>query len=154
MKVIKIPYDDTVECTVHDIQDRIDDSIAASGRVLDAIKDLIDIEWAEIVLTVISTKRTNLRDFVLIVDEVGKGKAAGGFDLQHHFQRLLRGPGQGAAGIGNEDHPVVSFILDRLGIAAKGQRTAVITADVQNGISVFFVNNGVKLRRHGGQINV
>ena len=74
MKVIKIPYDDTVECTVHDIQDRIDDSIAASGRVLDAIKDLIDIEWAEIVLTVISTKRTNLRDFVLIVDEVGKLK--------------------------------------------------------------------------------
>lgn len=74
MKVIKIPYDDAIECSVHEIPDRSDDSIQASGRVLDDIKDLIGIEWAEIVVLVMIKNKDPKRDYCLIVDEIGKLK--------------------------------------------------------------------------------
>ena len=74
MKVIRIPYNMNEECTVHDIPDRIDDSIEASGRVLDDIKELIGIEWAEIVVTWCKNYKDRTRDYCLIVDEIGKCK--------------------------------------------------------------------------------
>lgn len=73
MKVIKIPYDMKTPCTVHDIQDAQDLSIEEAGKVLDRIKELIEIEWAEIVLTIIKGKDPR-REYCLIVDEVGKLK--------------------------------------------------------------------------------
>ena len=73
MKVIKIPIELNESCTVHEIQDAQDLSIEESGKVLDQIKQLIGIEWAEIV--VIHTRPSDpRRDFCLIVDEVGKLK--------------------------------------------------------------------------------
>lgn len=74
MKVIKIPYDDTIDCSVHDIPDRSDDSVEASGRVLDDIKKLIGIDWAEVVSLVMIKNKDPLRDYCFIVDEVGKLK--------------------------------------------------------------------------------
>ena len=75
MKVIKIPYDLSNPCTIHDIPNRVDDSIEASGRVLDDIKKLIDIDMAEIVyLSTVVNKDDPHRDYCLIVDEVGKCK--------------------------------------------------------------------------------
>ena len=73
MKVIKIPLDIKEECTVHEIQDAKDLSIEESGKVLDQIKKLIGIEWAEIVV-IHTSPRNPRRDFCLIVDEVGKLK--------------------------------------------------------------------------------
>lgn len=74
MKVIKIPYDRAIPCTVHEILDRVDDTIEASGRVLDDIKELIGIEWAEIVALLSIKSKDPHRDFCLIVDEIGKCK--------------------------------------------------------------------------------
>ena len=73
MKVIKIPYDLNEPCTVHEIQDAKDLSIEEAGNVLDRIKELIQIEWAEVVLTIIKDEDPR-RDYCLIVDEVGKMK--------------------------------------------------------------------------------
>ena len=73
MKVIKIPYNSEIPCTVHEIQDAKDLSIEESGRVLDRIKELISIEWAEVVLTIAKGDDPR-REYVLIVDEVGKLK--------------------------------------------------------------------------------
>ena len=73
MKVIKIPYDKSIPCTVHEIEDARDLSIEESGKVLDRIKKLISIEWAEIVLTFIKGEDPR-REYCLIVDEVGKLK--------------------------------------------------------------------------------
>ena len=73
MKVIKIPYDKNIPCTVHEIQDAEDLSIEESGKVLDRIKELISIEWAEVVLTFIKSGDPR-REYCLIVDEVGKLK--------------------------------------------------------------------------------
>ena len=73
MKVIKIPYNVETECTVHEIPDAQDLSIQEAGRVLDRIKELIGIEWAEIVVTIIKGEDPR-RDYCLIVDEVGKLK--------------------------------------------------------------------------------
>lgn len=73
MKVIKIPHDKNMPCTVHEIQDAQDLSIEEAGKVLDRIKKLIGIEWAEIVLTNIKGEDPR-RDYCLIVDEVGKLK--------------------------------------------------------------------------------
>jgi len=67
MKVIKIPYDAKEPCTVHDVPD------AEDTRCLDKIKELIQIEWAEIVLTFIKGEDPR-REYVLIVDEIGKLK--------------------------------------------------------------------------------
>ena len=75
MKVIKIPYDISKPCTVDDIPDRTDDSIEDSGRVLDDIKKLIGIEWAEVVyLSTIKNQDDPHRDYCFIVYEVGKCK--------------------------------------------------------------------------------
>ena len=74
MHVIKIPYDVSKPCTVHDIADRTDDSVEASGRVLDDIKKLIGIEWAEIVYLSTIKSEDPHRDYCFIVDEVGKCK--------------------------------------------------------------------------------
>ena len=64
MKVIKIPIELNESCTVHDVN---------ASNCLDQIKQLIGIDWAEIV--VIHTRPTNpRRDYCLIVDEVGKLK--------------------------------------------------------------------------------
>lgn len=67
MKVIKIPYDTKKPCTVNEVTDTED------IRCLDKIKELIQIEWAEIVLTFIRGEDPH-RDYVLIVDEIGKLK--------------------------------------------------------------------------------
>ena len=73
MTVIKIPYSFNEPCTLHEVPDAADTSIEESGKVFSAIKDLIGIEWGEIVLTLI--KRVDpSRDYCLIVDEVGKLK--------------------------------------------------------------------------------
>ena len=73
MKVIKIPYDMKAPCTVHEIEDAKDLSIEESGKVLDRIKELISIEWAEIALTIIKGEDPR-REYCLILDEVGKLK--------------------------------------------------------------------------------
>ena len=73
MKVIKIPYDTTIPCTVHEIPDAQDLSIQEAGKVLERIKELISIGWAEIVLTIVKGDDPR-REYVLIVDEVGKLK--------------------------------------------------------------------------------
>lgn len=67
MKVIKIPYDTKRPCTVHNVEE------TECCRLLDKLKELIQIEWAEIVLTFIKGEDPH-RDYVLIVDEVGKLK--------------------------------------------------------------------------------
>ena len=74
MHVIKIPYDVSKPCIVHEIPDRTDDSVEASGRVLDDIKKLIGIEWAEIVYLSTIKSEDPHRDYCFIVDEVGKCK--------------------------------------------------------------------------------
>ena len=74
MHVIKIPYDISKPCSVEVIADRADDSDEASGRVLDDIKKLIGIEWAEIVYLSTIKSEDPRRDYCLIVDEVGKCK--------------------------------------------------------------------------------
>ena len=74
MTVIKIPYDVSKPCTVHEIADRTDDSVEASGSVLDDIKKLIGIEWAEIVALSTIKGDDPYRDYCFIVDEVGKCK--------------------------------------------------------------------------------
>ena len=64
MKVIKIPHDIRIPCTIHEVN---------QDNCLDQIKQLINIEWAEIVLTIIKDEDPH-RDYCLIVDEVGKLK--------------------------------------------------------------------------------
>lgn len=64
MKVIKIPIEIAEPCTVHDVN---------QDNCLNEIKELLNIEWAEIVVTHIRSKDLH-RDFCLIVDEVGKLK--------------------------------------------------------------------------------
>lgn len=64
MKVIKIPHDERIPCTIHEVN---------QDNCLDQIKQLINIEWAEIVLTIIKDKDPH-RDYCLIVDEIGKLK--------------------------------------------------------------------------------
>ena len=73
MKIIKIPIDLNEPCTVHEIQDTQDLSIEESGKVLEQIKQLIGIDWAEIVVIHIRPSDPR-RDYCLIVDEVGKLK--------------------------------------------------------------------------------
>jgi len=73
MTVIKIPYRFLEPCTLHEVPDAADMSIEESGKVFTAIKDLIGIEWGEIVLTTIR-REDRCRDYCLIVDEVGKMK--------------------------------------------------------------------------------
>ena len=73
IKIIKIPYDKNIPCTVHEIADAQDLSIKEAGKVLDRIKELIGIEWAEIALTILKGEDPR-RDYALIVDEVGKLK--------------------------------------------------------------------------------
>ena len=67
MKVIKIPYDKNIPCTVHEVAEPGD------SKCLNEIKELIEIESAEIVLTFIKCEDPR-RDYCLIVDEVGKLK--------------------------------------------------------------------------------
>ena len=74
MHVIKIPYDVSKPCTVHEIADRVDDSVEASGRVLEDIKKLIGIERAEVVYLSTIKSEDPHRDYCFIVDEVGKCK--------------------------------------------------------------------------------
>ena len=64
MRVIKIPHDIRISCTVHDVD---------QDKCLDQMKQLISIEWAEIVLTILKDEDPH-RDYCLIVDEVGKLK--------------------------------------------------------------------------------
>ena len=66
MKVIKIPINVELPCTVHEVPEPDEETC------LDKIKELIEIEWAEIVVT--NQRGTLDRDYVLIVDEVGKLK--------------------------------------------------------------------------------
>lgn len=74
MKVIKIPYDISIPLTVCSIGESKDNSDEEAGRVLDDIKQLINIEWAEIV-AIFNLKSSDAhRDFCLIVDECGKLK--------------------------------------------------------------------------------
>ena len=73
MKIIRIPIDLNEPCTVHEIQDAQDLSIEESGKVLDQMKQLIGIEWAEIVVIHIRCTYPR-REYCLIVDEVGKLK--------------------------------------------------------------------------------
>ena len=64
MRVIKIPHDIRISCTIHEVN---------QDNCLDQIKQLINIEWAEIVLTILKDEDPH-RDYCLIVDEVGKLK--------------------------------------------------------------------------------
>ena len=64
MKVIKIPYNKALPATTEEVSEE---------HCLDEIKQLIGIEWTEVV--VIHIKCTDpRRDYCLIVDEVGKLK--------------------------------------------------------------------------------
>lgn len=74
MKVILIPFDDEKPCTVHDIEDALDSTDEESYIVLKRIKNLIDIDMAEIVYLNTLHSSDPDRDFCLIVDEVGKLK--------------------------------------------------------------------------------
>ena len=67
MKVIKIPYNIECPCTVHTVPE------PAEEGCFDQIKKLIEIDWAEIVLTRLRSDEL-YREFVLIVDECGKLK--------------------------------------------------------------------------------
>ena len=100
MKVIKIPYDSTIPCTVHEIQDAKDLSIEESGRVLDRIKELISIEWAEIVLTIVKGEDPR-RDYVLIVDEIGKLKDGWSDRINTRASQFYAGTLHGDPIIGN-----------------------------------------------------
>ena len=64
MKIIKIPYDLTQPATVEEVTDAL---------CLQQMKQLINIEWAEVVLTFLNSSDLH-REFCLIVDEVGKLK--------------------------------------------------------------------------------
>ena len=74
MQVIKIPYDDTIECSVHDIENAKDLSDEEAYNVLKRIKELISIDTAEIVYLSTIASINPRRDFCFIVDEVGKLK--------------------------------------------------------------------------------
>ena len=67
MKVIKIPYDMKTTCTIHEVAE------PGQPQCLDEIKQLIGIEWAEIVLTKVKGDDPQ-REYCIIVDEVGKLK--------------------------------------------------------------------------------
>ena len=69
MKVIKIPYANEIPCSIHEVCEPGEESC------LKELKDLIDIDIAEIVLTKIKCEDPH-RDYVLIVDEIGKMKDA------------------------------------------------------------------------------
>ena len=74
MKVIKIPYDLEQACSICDIEDPNDLSDEECWKVLKQIKQLLNIDMAEIVyLNTVCSSEPN-RDFCLIVDEVGKLK--------------------------------------------------------------------------------
>lgn len=64
MKIIKIPYDLSSPATVEEVTDEL---------CLQQMKQLIGIEWAEVVLTFLNSSDLH-REFCLIVDEVGKLK--------------------------------------------------------------------------------
>ena len=69
MKVIKIPYDLSEPCMVCEVSE------PDSGACLDDIKKVIDIDYAEIVLTYVRSRFGDpFREYVLIVDEVGNLK--------------------------------------------------------------------------------
>ena len=78
MKVIKIPYDKKIPCTVHEIAEASDQPLEQYGRVLKDIKKLIGIDWAEIVVLRLLKNEDPQRDYCLIVDEIGKLK-----DVRH-----------------------------------------------------------------------
>ena len=67
MRIIKIPFNTETPCSVHEVSE------PGSKSCLDDIKKIINIEWAEIVLTNIRGEDPR-RDYCLIVDEVGKLK--------------------------------------------------------------------------------
>ena len=67
MKIIKIPYNVKTSCSVHEVPEPTEDGC------LDSIKQLIGIDWAEIVLTRLKSDEL-YREYVLIVDECGKLK--------------------------------------------------------------------------------
>ena len=69
MKVIKIPYDLSLKPTVHEVLETYEEDCLGDIS-FDEIKKLIGIHCAEIVLT--NLPRVFNRDYVLIVDEVGK----------------------------------------------------------------------------------
>ena len=73
MKVIRIPHDINTACTINEVAE------PGSSQCLNEIKQLIEIEWAEIVLTRIRGEDPR-RDYCLIVDEIGKLKE--GWDKQ------------------------------------------------------------------------
>ena len=64
MKIIKIPYKLSSPATVEEVTDEL---------CLQQMKQLIGIEWAEVVLTFLNSSDLH-REFCLIVDEVGKLK--------------------------------------------------------------------------------
>ena len=68
MKVIKIPYDRKIPVSIHDVAD------PGSCACLDEIKELIGIDWAEIVVLVQYKPDVKTRNYCLIVDEIGKLK--------------------------------------------------------------------------------
>ena len=67
MKVIKIPYDTAIPCTVHEVPEPEEENC------LEKIKELISIEWAEIAVTIMKGEDPR-REYCLILDEVGKLK--------------------------------------------------------------------------------
>ena len=49
----------------------------------------------------------------MTVDNVCEFQATGIFDFPHHFQRILRCPGQGAVAVGNESHAVIVLFFHK-----------------------------------------
>ena len=89
-----------------------------------------------------------------IVDNVRELQTAGGFDLPHHFQRLLRGPGQRPVGVCHEDHAVIVFLHNGGHIPAQGISAPVVTADVHNAVGAFVRHQTVGFRRQCRQIHI
>ena len=93
MKVIHIPYERTLPCTVHDVSQDTD-------CCLDEIKKLIGIEWAEIVVTIIKAPDPH-RDYCLIVDEVGKLKEGWTSRINERASRFYAGSYHGDPIVGD-----------------------------------------------------
>ena len=85
MKVIKIPFDNKIPCTVCEVPEPDEDGC------LDSIKKLIDIEWVEIVVTIERLDPTTRRDFCLLVDEVGKLHEGWEQEVNFRASRLYAG---------------------------------------------------------------
>ena len=86
MKVIKIPYDLSEPCIVCEVSE------PDSHHCLDDIKKVIDIKYAEIVLTCVRSRFGDpFREYVLIVDEVGKLKDSWEKQINHRASMFYRG---------------------------------------------------------------